>query len=1024
MAIPDLTELRHLPYKESELFRYILNTTQLGITIYSPRNGWLEANDTFCNMLGYSREELFSLRFKDITHRDDIEEDKKLYQRLLAGDIDNYSLDKRFIDKHGGTLHARVSIDGIRDATGAWKYFIAFVSDITEQRRMEQALFESESKYRSIVETTGDWIWEIDRNGVHTYSNPTIETILGYSVDEIIGRQSFLFMDDGDKDSVITKFQESVRDKSGWRGFVIHWKHKNGGTRILESNAIPIFDNHGELAGFRGTDRDITVRKRAVEALQVRSMQHSIVAGIGKMAMQSTDINRLMKRIIKQLSLTLNVEYTKILEYFPESNDLLLRAGMGWNKGLVGKARVSADRNSQAGYTLISDRPVIVENLAMETRFSGPDLLIDHGVVSGMSVLISGRVHPWGVLGVHTREQRLFTKEDRDFLQSIANILADSIERYHAESEVRQYKYIVDSSDDAITLIDRDYSYLAVNSELLRILQMERSEVIGHSVADIWGKNFFYNEVKQYIDRCLRGETIHIIHEYKRKGGDSVHLNIHYTPHREHDGSISGVVFISRDISAQKKIEEEILRFQHIADTTDDIMSFVDRNYVYRAVNRRFTNVLHKSKDEVIGRTITGIFGEQIFQNVKSDYDRCLSGESFNIKMWSRLPDLSGKYMHRAYSPYRDADGSVAGVVVSSRDITESKLTEDKLREAQRIAQMGFWEYDLKKDQHNWSDEVYYIFGVTKDEFDPCDGNIARIIHPEDHDSALKLRDMAIRENRRINSEYRIIRPDTGEVRHIQNIVEVIRDGTGNPARLFGTVLDITQRRSAEQKIKESRERLRNLVTRLQAIREEERTLIAREIHDELGQGLTALKIDLSLLKSKLPGNWKRLPSSLNKMISDIDSTIDYVRKLSSSLRPPILDDLGLDAAIEWQVDGFAARTGCKYSLDIQENPCTGDYERETAVFRIFQEALNNVARHANADHIRVSLKNQNALLIMELEDNGVGITNEKISDPHSIGLVGMHERAAAFGGEVVIAPAKKGGTVVTATIPVREHTS
>ena len=1021
MAIPDLTELKQLPYKESELFRHILNTTQLGITIYSPENGWLEANDTFCKMLDYSREELFRLAFSDITHQDDLKEDKRLYLRLLAGDLDTYSINKRYIDKHDGILHAQVSIDGIRDAAGKLKYCIAFISDISEQRRMEQALFESESKYRSIVETTSDWIWEIDPNGIHTYSNPTIETILGYSAAEIVGQKAFMFINDKDKDSVVRKFRESVSNKTGWRGFEIRWRHKNGDTRILESNANPIFDKNGELTGFRGSDRDISARKHAQEDLHVRSMQHSIIADIGKMALQSRDINRLMEQIVNQLARTLGVEYTKILEYFPRSNDLLLRAGVGWYDGLVGNVRISSDLGSQAGYTLVSDKPVIVENLNTETRFSGPALLKDHGVISGISVVIPGREFPWGVLGVHTRKQHLFTREDINFLQSIANILADSLERDRADKEVQQFKNIADASDEAITLIDRDYKYRAVNRELLRIVQKERHEVVGHSVAEILGEDYFNREIKQYIDRCLQGEKLHLVSEYGNYGEDPIYLDIHYHPHRDQDGEVSGVVFFSRNITEQKRTEEEVLRIQHIADTTDDIMSFVDRNYVYRAVNRKFTEVLKKSKDEVIGHTIAEVFGEKFFQSIKTDYDRCLGGKSFSVKMWSRLPNLSGKYMHRAYSPYRDAEGLVTGAVVSSRDITETKQIEEKLREAQRIVSMGFWEYDMVKDHHNWSDEVYTIFGVTKDTFEPSNVNIARITHPDDRERARQIGDKAIRNNERIDTEYRIIRPDNGEVRHIHNIGEVIKDEAGMPVRLFGAVLDITQHRLAEEKINQSRERLRNLVTRLQAVREEERTLIAREIHDELGQGLTALKIDLSLLKTKLPGNWKRIPESLNKMISDIDSTIDYVRKLSSSLRPPILDDLGLDAAIEWQVEGFAARTSCKYSLDIQEKPHKDDYERETAVFRIFQEALNNVARHANADHIRVSLKNQDTYLIMELEDNGVGITREKISDPHSIGLIGMHERAAAFGGEVVIAPAKNGGTIVTATVPLGE---
>ena len=132
----------------------------------------------------------------------------------------------------------------------------------------------------------------------------------------------------------------------------------------------------------------------------------------------------------------------------------------------------------------------------------------------------------------------------------------------------------------------------------------------------------------------------------------------------------------------------------------------------------------------------------------------------------------------------------------------------------------------------------------------------------------------------------------------------------------------------------------------------------------------------------------------------------------------------GLDAALEWQIQGFAARTRCDYSLDIQPTPYAYDYDRETAVFRIFQEALNNVARHANAGHVGIKLNYHGRNLVMKLVDNGVGIAPEKIADPHSIGLIGMHERAALFGGSLEISPVATGGTSVTLTLPFPEPSS
>ena len=211
---------------------------------------------------------------------------------------------------------------------------------------------------------------------------------------------------------------------------------------------------------------------------------------------------------------------------------------------------------------------------------------------------------------------------------------------------------------------------------------------------------------------------------------------------------------------------------------------------------------------------------------------------------------------------------------------------------------------------------------------------------------------------------------------------------------------------------------MRNLAARLQEIREEEHTLIAREIHDELGQALTGLRLDLSWLKNKLPKHWKALPERISAMIGDVDNHIDYVRNLSSSIRPPMLDDLGLGAAIEWQVQGFAARTGCRYKLEIAHFDYSENYEMETTVFRIFQEALNNIARHADADYIEVIMPRPGKDLVLMIRDNGTGITEEQIANPHSIGIIGMRERAGAIGGTVEIRALDEGGTRVTVTVP------
>lgn len=238
------------------------------------------------------------------------------------------------------------------------------------------------------------------------------------------------------------------------------------------------------------------------------------------------------------------------------------------------------------------------------------------------------------------------------------------------------------------------------------------------------------------------------------------------------------------------------------------------------------------------------------------------------------------------------------------------------------------------------------------------------------------------------------------------------------PAVLFIS-RDVSQREDAERKIKETGERLRNLALHLQNIREEERTLIAREIHDELGQMLTFLKIQINLIGKKLNEDQHLLKEKIQSSLSLIDDSINSIQKITEKLRPTVLDELGLSAAIEWQAKDFANHTSIECLCDLTKDEIVLDKNKSTAVFRIFQEALTNVARHANANKVFISLKEFKNNLILEIRDNGMGITANQINNPRSLGILGMKERAILFGGNVIIKSSMNSGTTVRVELPL-----
>jgi PAS domain S-box-containing protein len=219
--------------------------------------------------------------------------------------------------------------------------------------------------------------------------------------------------------------------------------------------------------------------------------------------------------------------------------------------------------------------------------------------------------------------------------------------------------------------------------------------------------------------------------------------------------------------------------------------------------------------------------------------------------------------------------------------------------------------------------------------------------------------------------------------------------------------------------LKRSREELRLLARGLQAIREDERTRMAREIHDELGQALTAIKMDLSWMRQRLRRDQRPLTAHCSAVMKLADSTIDTVRRLSAELRPAVLDDLGLPAAVEWVVEDYQRRSGLDVALDLQADHAVVSRDLATAVFRILQEALTNVARHAAARHVDVKLVQEDHSLILEVRDDGRGMPVETLNTADSLGVLGMRERAAGEGGELALSSVPGGGTVVQARFPL-----
>ena len=313
------------------------------------------------------------------------------------------------------------------------------------------------------------------------------------------------------------------------------------------------------------------VREMALNEATLTATLSQTLASLAEIASRETMIGALLQEVCARVAQTLEVEYCKVLELQPDGAALTLRAGVGWQDGLVGRATVEAGTRSQAGYTLASRQPVVVEDLRAETRFDGPPLLLDHGVVSGVSVAIPGRSHPFGVLGAHTVTQRTFNSDAVSFLESVAHILSQVIEQRRSEAAIQRseswLRNLVATTQDAVVSIDRRGCVVLFNASAERIFGYTATEIVGRKV-NILMADPYAHEHDEYIARYERTRQPHAIGRIrkvtaKRKDGTEFPIELSVTE-IEVDDDVHYAAFI-RDVSETAELQSRVVENERLA---------------------------------------------------------------------------------------------------------------------------------------------------------------------------------------------------------------------------------------------------------------------------------------------------------------------------------------------------------------------------------------------------------------------------------------------------------------------------
>jgi PAS domain S-box-containing protein len=440
-------------------------------------------------------------------------------------------------------------------------------------------------------------------------------------------------------------------------------------------------------------------------------------------------------------------------------------------------------------------------------------------------------------------------------------------------------------------------------------------------------------------------------------------------------------------------------------------------------INQRWLEYAGLSLEEAIAEPTRPMHSEELPMVMGKWLQDMDAGEPFEAEMRLRRADGQYRWFLVRTEPLRDEHGNIVKWFGSSIDIEDRKLAEDALRqsefdlaEAQRVARIGSWTLDIVTNAVRWSEELYRIFDVEKTAFGGTHEDFLYRVHPDDRTRVLQVNAEAKSSGKPFAVEYRI-KTRSDQLKDIRELGFARKDRADAVVGLFGTAQDITDRKRAEKDLEEANRQLKLLSRRRVKVQEEERRHLARELHDEIGQALTAAKINLQAALEE-PDHAKS--KRIHETTAILERLLGQVRQISLNLRPSTLDDLGLVPALRSLLDEQGRLASVAVRFSAKNMPENLDPEIQTTCFRIAQEAITNAVRHARSTQISVELSLENGNLRLQIRDNGTGFDAESAqAQTTGLGLIGMKERAALVGGRTRIVASRGKGATVDVTLPL-----
>lgn len=998
-------------------------------------------------ILGFTPEEWLAdpELFKKQLHPED--RDRVLTGLLLSyAKEGSFSNEYRLLSKDGRVVWIRDESRAVYDSEGRPLFVQGVALNITERKQAEEALLEANNKLKALVQASPLAIVGFDLQGKVISSNPAAERIFGWGQNEVMDRLHHL-MPEGQKEESWQLWQRILRGEP-ILGVEFRHRRKDGALVDVSLATAPLFDAAGNLTGSMGVFEDITARKRTAEALRESEARFRAMFERAPIGLALVDLERHV--------LEVNPALCDMAGY--SAAELRRHNVVDFTQPDEGEAKFSRFAELAAGKR---------NQYQIEKRFRHKE---GHWVWVRLSVSL--------VRDVSGRPQ---------FAMSMVEDITARKQAQEAADEVRrQQEAILNNISDLVWLKDREGRLLVVNDQFGRTCGMTPREVAGKFDQDIWGPKLGEKLRADDLEVMATGKQKRLEESLTNPDGRAQWFETIKTPIFNERGTVIGTTGIARDITKRRQIEEvlrkvsralkavtecdqALLRATNEAELLSEVCRIIVEVGGYRMA---WVGFGRQDADKSVQLMAQEGIDEGYLQNLKvswADEERgrgptgtaIRTGKPAIVRDTQTDPRFAlwrKKALKRGYAsilalPLGDTQpfgaltiyatepnafdeeeiellvglaNDLAYGIKALRADAESRRAEEALRQSEtkyRSLMNSASDAIVLADPQGTITEVNQravdLLGYSEAELL---GLKFALIHPP-------------QKRRKVREKYQeVLKSGSGRL-HEGMVLR--RDGLTVPVeitqimveygdqRVVQTIFrDITERQQAEEALRDSEQKLRRLASQLLTIQEKERRRVSRELHDELGQALTVLKIHLVAIENKLRRDQRGLKASCEKLLSDVDAVIENVRRLSYDLSPSILEDLGLSSSLRYLVEEACRNHQMLYDMTLAEIDTLFSAETKINIYRIFQEALTNIGRHAEADHIEVEISKQSNQVTFHLRDNGNGFdlkeARSRTLNKRGLGLTTMHERALLAGGQLSIWSRKGQGTAITLTIPVQ----